>query len=428
MGPGPDGSIWVLTQSGELDVGSGVVSTLGLVDSGGRSRPGWPIALTGWSCGEDSPPHGLAVAADGSVRLVCTEATAIDGPQKHVAFAFDATGPLPGWPVELPGSALSLTPVVVGDELLILADEIGSTDGSPSTAQPAAWWLVGVSAGGEVRVGQRYAVADAAGSFDVRLAANGIAYRLEYESTSDRTVIDAFDLGGERPGWPATIPGRASHPAVGRDGSVVVVRLDKSGPITAQTWTIESDGVAVATSRDFPLDPSDDRTGAGAVLLPPIVAGDGSLWVVGTDGTNKPAVVRVVPGVETAPPIPLAKPLQPQGSCDSADTGCGVWRSVPVAAVDGTLYVPESVVGGPGLSASGGGSIVAIAPDGHGPAGWPIDLPDPMAGCWSLLPRADGTLDVLEVTPTDRGDIWTLAIVRPDGQTVGSIVLIQPAS
>ncbi len=429
MGAGPDGGTWLLTRSGELGVGAGVVSTLGLVDSSGRPRPGWPIALPGWRCGEDSPPHGLAVAADGAIRLVCVEDTAIDGPHRHVAFAFDSTGPLPGWPVELGASELSLTPVVVGDELVILADEIGSTDGSASTAQPAAWWLIAISAAGEVRIGQRYEVADAAGSFDVRLAANGIAYRLVSDTSSGtlRTLIDAFDLDGGRPGWPASIPGRASQPVVGPDGSLVVVRWDTFGSSTAQTWAIDTDGVAVATSLDLPVDPVDDRTGAGAVLLAPIVSGDGSLWVVGTDPTNQPAVVRVVPGVGIGPAIPLAKPLQPQGLCDSADTGCGVWRSVPVAGADGTLYVPESAVGGPGLSSSAGGSLVAIAPNGKGPSGWPIDLPDPMAGYWSLLLRADGTMDVLTVTPTGPGDLWSLAIIRPDGTTAGSTVLVEPS-
>lgn len=431
MGPGPDGGVWVLADhSGGVGADAASVTVLGLLDRTGQPMPGWPIALTGWRCGEDAPPHGLAVAADGSIRLVCTEDSTSDGPQRHVAFAFDAAGrALPGWPVELPRSNLSLSAVVVGDELRILASEIASTDGSTSTAQAAAWWLIGVSASGEVRVGQRYEVADAAGSFDVRIASDGIAYRLAFSGVLDtvQTAITAFDLGGVRPGWPVTVDGIASEPAVGKDGLLVIVRPAKGQTTSAQTMSIApSGGNAIVTSGNLPVDPLDDRTGAGSVLLAPIVASDGSAHVMGTNGAQA-AVVRVDPGSGIDPRVLLEKPLQPQGTCNAQDTGCGAWRTPPALGPDGTLYVPESAVGeGGGLVSSAGGTLVAIAPDRSSPSGWPVFLPDTMAGFWALLARDDGTIDALAVTPADKGNTWTLVILGPDGKTRASTVVLLP--
>jgi hypothetical protein len=431
MGPGPDGDVWVLADhSGGVGVDATSVTVLGLLDRTGRPRPGWPISLVGWRCGEDGPPRGLPVSSDASIRLVCAQDTTSDGPQPRAAFAFGADGrALAGWPVELPGGALSTSAVVVGDELRILDSEVASTEGQTSSALAAAWWLTSVSAAGDVRTGERYSVADAAGNFNVQIAADGVAYRLEFSGAQAtiETVITAFDLNGVRPGWPITIPGFASQPVVGPDGLLEIVRLSQGETVTAQTMSIASTGGApVATSGDLPLRPLDNTTSAGSILMSPVIASDGSMYVVGTADSTVPAVVRIGPGSAVGPLIRLAKPLQPQGSCSAQDTGCGTWRAVPVVGPDGTLYVPESAVGSGGVVSSTGGSLVAIPPDGSIPGGWPITAPDTMAGYWSLMARSDGEIDALVVVPTDPGNQWSLVIVGPDGRTRGSAVLIQP--
>ena len=433
IGAGPSGDVWVLT---DHDGGSAAdpvsVSILALVDTSGRPQPGWPIALAGWRCAADAPPRMLPVAADGSIRLVCAEDTASEGPQRHVGFAFDRAGQsLSGWPVELPDTGLTNSAVVVGDELRLVASEIASTEGSTSEAQPAAWWLVGVEATGEVRIGQRSAVADADGSFDVRLASDGNAYRLAFGGGPGavQTVITAIDFAGNRSGWPVTVDGFASFPVVGPDGRLVLVtELGEGADARAQTMSIDpSGGPAIATSDGLPIAPLEDRTGAGAVVMSPLVGADGAVYVFGRDASGQrifvvnPAVAREVP------PPRLAKPLQSMGVCSEQDTGCGVWRTVPVVGPDGILLVAESAVGdGGGLAASAGGSVVAIASDGTSPAGWPIILPDPMAGYWSLLSRADGTVDALAVVPTDAGDEWTLVVIGADGKPLGSSLIILP--
>lgn len=430
MGAGADGGTWVLSvHEGGAVADPTSVSVIGLFDPSARPRSGWPIALTGWRCGQDGPPHGLPVAADGSIRLVCAQDTLVEGPQRHVGFAFDSAGrALPGWPVELPDVGLTNSAVVVGDELHLLASEITSTEGSTAQAQAAAWWLVAVSAIGDVRVGRRLEVADAAGNFDVRIAPDGIAYRLSFSGTTDaaRTEITAFDLDGVRPGWPVTVDGITSQPAVGRDGTIVVARLTKPGLKSQVVFIAPTGGSAVTTSADIPFDPIDDRTSAGSVLLSPIVADDGAAWVVGTFESTKQAVARVSPDLTVGSRILLAMPLQPQGACSPEDSGCGVWRSVPAVGSDGTLYVPESVVGGGGLSASSGGSLVRLSPDGSARTGWPVFLPDSMAGYWSVLARSDGTVDALPVAPIDPGNQWSLAILGPDGASRGSALIVEP--
>jgi hypothetical protein len=434
MGPGPDGGVWVLADhSGGVGADATSVTVLGLLDGTGRPRPGWPIALTGWRCVDDTPPRGLAVAADGSIRLVCAEDTTSDGPQRHAAFAFDAAGrALPGWPVELPDSGLSTTTVVVGNELRILASEVASMEGQTSSEQAAAWWLIGVSASGEVRIGQRYAVADAAGSFDVRIASDGLAYRVAFSGGPDteQTAITAIDFDGQRPGWPVTVDGIASQPVAGPDGRLFITRrLGQGASARAQTMTIDpAGGEATAASDGLPIDPLDDRTGAGSEVLTPMVAADGATIVVGSDKTGQRIFVVNPPVAgRGVAPASLKMPLQPMGVCSPQDTGCGVWRALPALGPDGTLFVPESVVGeGGGLDRNAGGALVAIAPDGSTPAGWPITLADSMAGYWSVVPRADGTIDALTVVPTDKGNQWTLVILGPDGKTRASTVVLLP--
>jgi hypothetical protein len=418
---GPDGGVWVLVDHPGVGDGDVSTSTVGLLGPDGTPQPGWPIRYDGWSCGDDAPPHGLAVAADGSLRLVCAADTATDEPQRHVALALGVDGrQLPGWPVDLSTARLDLPPVVVGNDLRILASEVASAD--DSGPQTAAWWLMSLSPAGAVQVGRRFEVADAVGNFDVRLAADGVAYRVAIidqpaPAPPVTTEITAIDLGGERAGWPVTLEGSASHPIVEPGGRLYIVRrLGTGSGARAQTMTIEpGGGAATATTDGLEIDPLDDRTGAGARVMGPIVAFDGATALIGSDATSQ--MLYIVDGPQAArgfTPTHLAKPLQPIGSCDPQDTGCGVWRALPALGRDGSLYVPESAVGdGGGLTSSSGGALVAIGIDGG--KGWSVFLPDPMAGFWSVVPRPDGTILALAAIPQDAGPTFDLMILGEDG-------------
>ena len=423
---GPDGKVWVLVDRPAVADSDVSTSTVGLLGPDGTPLPGWPIRYDGWSCGDDAPPHALPVAADGSLRLVCAADTATDEPQRHVALALGVDAQqLPGWPVDLSTVGLDLPPVVVGNELRILASEVASADGGGP--QAAAWWLLSVSPAGAVQVGRRFEIADAVGNFDVRLAADGVAYRVAIvdqpaPAPPVTTEITAIDLGGERGGWPVTVEGSASHPVVGPDGRLHIVRRLGTGPgARAQTMTIEpSGGAATATTDGLEIDPLDDRTGAGARVMGPIIAFDGAAAVIGSDATGQ--MLYIVDGRQAArgfTPTRLEKPLQPIGTCDPQDTGCGVWRAVPAVGRDGTLYVPESAVGSGGLTSSSGGALVAIGTEGTGGKGWQVPLPDPMAGFWSMVPRPDGTILALAAIPQDPAPFLDLMILGEDG-TIGS--------
>jgi hypothetical protein len=430
MGASPDGGTWVLT----VDDGTGdtptSISVIGLLDASGGPRPGWPISLTGWRCAGDAPPHGLPVAVDGSIRLVCAQDSPVEGPFRHAGFAFDTAGrALPGWPVELPDVGLTTSAVVVGDELRGVASEIASTEGQTSPEQAAAWWLIAVSADGQVRTGERHEVPDAAGSFDLRLAADGNAYRLTFSGTTAevRTEITAIGMEGLRAGWPLTVDGIASQPVVGPDGSLAIVRMTKPGLESRVLWFAPGGGAPIATSGNLPLDPMDDRTGAGAVLLSPIIGADGTTWVVGTVDSSKPAVAHLVRGSAAVNLYLRGLPLQHHGTCPPEDSGCGVWRALPAIRPDGTLLLPENPTGDDGgLVASGGGSLVALAPNGTTPDGWPVFLPDTMAGYWSVFAARDGMVDTLAVVPTDAGNEWSFVILGQDGAVRATTPIIRP--
>jgi hypothetical protein len=174
------------------------------------------------------------------------------------------------------------------------------------------------------------------------------------------------------------------------------------------------------------MNPLDDRTGVGARVMGPIVASDGAASLIGSDAGGQIMYVVDPPlAGRGVPPTRLEKPLQPLGVCNGQDVGCGVWRALPVVGLDGTLYVPESAVGeGGGLSSSSGGSLVAIGPDGTVRKGWPIFLPDPMAGFWSIAARPDGTILALAAIPQDAGPNLDLMIIGPDGKTLSTTHLV----
>ena len=85
-GPGPGGGLLLSPPPSDVRV-------VALLDSAGKPRPGWPIALDDTACDMPAP------AADGSIRVVC----AIDDPVSR-AYAFTPDGrSIAGWPMELPG-------------------------------------------------------------------------------------------------------------------------------------------------------------------------------------------------------------------------------------------------------------------------------------------------------------------------------------
>jgi hypothetical protein len=234
-------------------------------------------------------------------------------------------------------------------------------------------------------------------------------------------------MEGSRAGWPLTVDGIASQPVAGPDGSLAIVRMTKPGLESRVLWFAPGGGAPLAASGGLPLDPMDDRTGAGAVLLSPIIGADGTTWVAGTVDSSKPAVAHLVLGSPAVNLYLRGLPLQHQGTCPPEDSGCGVWRALPAIRSDGTLILPENPTGDDGgLASSGGGSLVALAPNGRIRAGWPVSLPDTMAGYWSVIAAPDNRVRALDVIPTDAGNQWSFVILGQDGAVLATTPIIRP--
>ena len=122
MAPGPEGGLYVLVADMS---GPSSRSLLALLDTQGRPRAGWPIALVGWDCAQAGwhPRDPLLTADDGSVRLVCYGNSGSGEPEHSRAFAFDPKGrSLFGWPVDLPDEVRWWEQSrVVDDRLVVVA-------------------------------------------------------------------------------------------------------------------------------------------------------------------------------------------------------------------------------------------------------------------------------------------------------------------
>jgi hypothetical protein len=427
MAPGPDGGLYVL-----VDAPRGAVSgppsraVLALLDAAGKPRPGWPIALTGWSCkDQNSAARVMSTAADGSIRLVCIEDVAGEASGRQVGLAFDPAGQMmPGWPVELPAVEIWGTqPQTVGDELHILAHAFAPTDGS-GAPQEGTWWVISVAADGSIREGVHETVADSA-RYSYGLAADGAAYLLgiRREPNASTTEIVALELDGVRSGWPQTVDGVISMPTVGPGGRLFFTRTKGQGTSTrTQRLVFERDGRSVGTgSAGLTMAPSVDYTGAGSGLAAPAVAADGTTFLVGeVDG--RPPVYAIGPTGLRLPgwPYRLDGRSGTQGACSSQDTGCGAWRTVPAVGPDGTLYLLVAA-----YDRLHGGSIVAIGMDGRVRAGWPVRLPVG-ASFWSAIVRADGSVQALAVASRSGRDTWTLYRIDPDGTVRQRTPIVTP--
>ncbi len=152
----------------------------------------------------------LLPVSDGTVRVVC-DPPGFETPQDVRALAIGAGGhSLAGWPVAL-GSDLQFMGRVVGDELTLVGGRYASV--------PKVWVQV-VGRDGTIRRG-----ADASHEccYGWAIAHDGTAYGTASagEPPPD-SRITAVGPEGELAGWPVQVEGRASAPAIGRDGRIVV--------------------------------------------------------------------------------------------------------------------------------------------------------------------------------------------------------------
>jgi hypothetical protein len=424
MTPGPARGLYVLISARQTVLsGSASRSVLALLDANGQPRPGWPIALVGWTCDNPSPgtpPWSPLLAADGSVRIVC-QADSTEAGIHSRAFAFDPTGrSMAGWPVDLPGEVWGSQARVVSDRLFVVAHAFSQPD--PATGQySGAWWLMTVAADGTLQVGRRYDAPDAQNSGSMQLGPDGTGYQVAYMDSA--TEITAFDLDGVRAGWPVRIGGYSSGPAFGPDGRIYVT-AELTDPRNTRTLVFDRNGRAVPVGSDvLPIDAMSTWTGAGPGQPATFVAEDGTTFLVSNAGART-TVFGLDPSgqVMAGWPYRAATGLQWQGSCGPDVTGCGVWLAAPAIGPGNVLYLAQAAP-----NASVGGSLVAVGPNGRVRPGWPVVLARAGAEFRSVVVGPDGTAYAVVVEPEGGGRYSaTLLAIAPDSTVRYRAVIVEP--
>ena len=421
MVPQPDGGLYV-----SISAAGGTV--LASLDAAGRLRPGGSVVLAGLGgCEIASDP--VAVAA---VWAVCIA----DSPAGARAFAYDDTGRLlPGWPVDLPGGTVDERRVVDG-HLYVVTRRYDT-----SRTDPHVRTLVRVSPEGAVRT-----VANLWGLVEgdhqawwigqVAIGPDGTAYAMAYSDDSATQVI-AVDLGGVRPGWPIRIDGYASRPAFGPDGRIYMT-VGVLGSSSSQVLAFTRDGRAIpGWPAELPVAAPADWDGAGAIFTTsaPVVASDGSAYVVAEEG-EYPSIGTTAYAIDSSGGLAKSWPFRTStglvwlGDCRCA-TGCGRSRSDQVAGPDGSLYLLQVARG-----AGTGGSILAVGKDGAVKAGWPVVLRRAGAEFSSVVVGPDGTAFALAIEParyvpdecggTVSLDSATILAINPDGTVRYRVTVAEP--
>jgi len=226
VAPGPDGGAYVLVSAGgDAMAGRAGRAVLALLDAAGHPRAGWPMAVDGWSCdsanGSARPPE---VSNDGSVTIACRSDEASDGSVWTSLFRFDAAGRLVGrWSYR---GEVAGRPRLVDGRLLLIMNEVKELPGGQAkTRSVVVHWLQEVTEDGTVRSGMRVEMGDA--DWPVVMGPDGTAY---HENMADG-VITAFDMDGQRAGWPVRLDGALSALGFGPDGRVVVSARSRKEPI-----------------------------------------------------------------------------------------------------------------------------------------------------------------------------------------------------
>ncbi|MFH1475151.1 MAG: hypothetical protein ABIG85_04750, partial [Chloroflexota bacterium] len=294
MAPGPDGGAYVLVSTGgDAMSGRAGRTVLALLDAAGNPRSGWPIAVDGWICDN---PNGSAwppeTAGDGTATVVCRSDEGSDGSVRTSAIRFDAAGGLvASWAYD--GEVFGRPRIVDGHLLLIAAEvteqKVTAPGGQVETRSVVVHWLKEVAEDGTIRSGARVEMGDA--GWHVVMGPDGTAY---HENMADG-VVTAFDMDGQRAGWPVRLDGALSALGFGPDGRVFVT-VSSAG--TARLFVLGRNGEIVARSDPLPVAGARASSGAGPDGRPlaPLVAADGTAFVIGeADGHG--VVYRIDPSL-----------------------------------------------------------------------------------------------------------------------------------
>jgi hypothetical protein len=402
MTPGPAGGLYVA-----ISAESG--SVVALLDSTGKPRPGWPIALDSTFC------QLPGSAADGSVRIVCGQG---DGLSRAYAFTPDGRS-IAGWPVDLP--ALELPRVVDGDLYAM------SYVDDNALQVVTGLRLVAVAPDGTLRDGTPFET-PVIGRQDWRalIGPDGTGYLLAFNEAPGPpldTEITAFDLDGIRQGWLVRVKGWPSDLAFGPDGRVFVTE-GQEGQRPSKILAFDNAGRSLPIGSDeLPVAATSSYQGAGPLTgaPPPVVAEDGTAFLVSEEGGTTvyglDAVGNVMAGWPYRDTIGLQWSYNPPG-----DTGGSTRRSEPAVGPGNVLYLLH-----PPRAATRGGTIVAIGPDGRVRPGWPVLLKRPGSVFGSVVVAPDGTAYALTIEPEGGArSSATILAIAPDSNVRYTTTIAEP--
>lgn len=337
------------------------------LDAAGQMKPGWPVALPGGpACGGVScGPSGALIGADGTLYEQVATSTANSAPIEIVALAPDGSE-RPGWPVRVPGEGMALGP-----------------DGNVY-----AW---GVETGAPA------------------------APNLPPMHILRTTYTILGSNGRPLPGWPVTIQGPSSPPAIAPDGSIVVtVGGEKGQPQRVEA--IRTDGkVAAGWPYTLPSGveawPYAIGEGSPARLSPPWIAPDGTAYLAVSRSADPQSEGLIALGgggsVQSGWPVWLPAGTQLQMQAVFTTGGGGNLRA-PAFATDGTIDVP--------VIRDNHGAVLALAPNGALRPGWPFVTSGAFQLVVGLDVGADGTLYVATQSGSGPAQTTRLYAVRPDGR------------
>jgi hypothetical protein len=147
--------------------------------------------------------------------------------------------------------------------------------------------LLAVARDGTLRLAPRFEVPKGQ-DWSAQLGPDGTAYLFAYpNAATGDTEITAFDLGGVRQGWLARVTGRPFGFAFGPDGRLYVTEGQEDGR-PSRILVFDRDGVSLPIGSEALPVGRRAPTGARAVCgpPPPIVAEDGSSFLVSEEGTT----------------------------------------------------------------------------------------------------------------------------------------------
>jgi hypothetical protein len=302
------------------------------LDRSGKAVRGWPILLAD----VDGCDQLLPVIGGESIRVLCLQSRISNDDSLVIrrSFAIDTAGRTsPGWPVDVDNGTIGN---MVGDDLVMLVNPLMNVGGQAGESWPVNVTTIGLDGSVEKGVDVPFVWCDLGWAIGTDALAYGTSHRDWTSASSVKTDVTAFGAGSVGPGWPITLDGNASDVAF--DGSLGLAHLVIGSPNEPPTRTVvlDDDGSVLASgSADQPIVSTSTWNGAGADYPgPPIVASDGSTFIVST-AERRTTVMALDPDGKARAgwPYHLDLGMQWTGTCYAATPAAASVARCPKSAI-----------------------------------------------------------------------------------------------